>query len=672
MDFAFELTPLVACKLIVYTFGALVHLFLMVLILGHRRLGLLEWLLFWLMAALFMWNSGNLLALNIGLFYGVGPGVLTGISRAISFVGLALSVPLVVHVHAQYVAQLRPAGLFERVLVALAYAPLAGFPWLLGKLLGHLELDPLLSLGPLARVVAAWLIAAQGVGACFNARIVLRRLIRDARLVRFHAWLAGLQTFLALGFAWVYLFRPLPAPGLGGAVPTFLMMAAVVPSGLVGYWIFRYNFLEFRVQRNLAYSVVAIFAALIYLTLMRRLSVYLEMRNLLPSVVTETVMLFLLVVFLEPVKKLINRALRVAFVSEFELVQKLSAEILDFAKHSGDVRAVARFVEEKVPAQLGGERAILRLGARDAGPGTFPGRQGRTRSFPIRRGDEILGALEVTLATSDPSGDQMGAFGMLADQLAGALELCQLIADKVELERALAEKAKMAFLGEMATRIAHNVKNPLSAMKTLVQLLEEDSSLPERVRQDCRLVIGEIDRLNTNISQVLRYAKPARYTDRPVNLTEVVSRVLALTQVAAERRQVKLEFVPLPDACLVDGGEEAASDIVSNLVVNALEASPPGGRVLVRVALDAAAVDRVELRVEDQGPGIPQELREKVFQPFFTTRPGGTGLGLAIVARRAEEIGGAVECASPPGAEGGARFLVRFRAAKPQAVGASG
>jgi signal transduction histidine kinase len=199
-------------------------------------------------------------------------------------------------------------------------------------------------------------------------------------------------------------------------------------------------------------------------------------------------------------------------------------------------------------------------------------------------------------------------------------------------------------------------------MKTLVQLLEEDASLPPRVRQDCRLVISEIDRLNNNISQVLRYAKSARDTDRAVDLAGVVGRVLTLTRAEAERRQVRLEFDAPAGPCVVEGGEEAASDIVSNLVVNALEASPAGATVRVRTAREAPG-ERILLTVEDQGSGIPPELREKIFQPFFTTRPGGTGLGLAIVARRLEEIGGEVECASPPPGEPqvGARFVVHFR-----------
>jgi signal transduction histidine kinase len=394
---------------------------------------------------------------------------------------------------------------------------------------------------------------------------------------------------------------------------------------------------------------------------MRRLSGLLEAHGILPAAVTEGVMIFILVIFLEPVKRLINRALHKAFVSEFERVQKLSAEIQDFAKQTGDLDGLKRFVEDRTREQLGLGQVILRPGEKAVELQAAP-LHGKVREFPIRRGSEVIGILEVTPAGAELSGDQFGALELLADQLAAALELCQLIADKLKLERELLEKARMAFLGEMAARIAHNVKNPLSSMKTLVQLLEEDASLPERVRQDCRLVVDEVDRLNHNISQLLRYAKPARDTDRPVDLAAVVKRVLVLTRAESERRQVKLEMES-SDACPVEGGEEAANDIVSNLVVNALEASEPGNTVRISLKRDDGCVEMV---VEDQGRGIPPELREKIFQPFFTTRPGGTGLGLAIVARRLEEIGGSVECVSPlDGQEEspGTRFLVRFRAA---------
>jgi signal transduction histidine kinase len=677
VDTAFELTPLAAAKLITYSFGALIHLFLMALILGQRRFRRLEWLLLALMAALFMWNSGNLLALNLSLVYGGAPAIDARFARLVAFLGAILSAPLVVHLHAEYAFPLPGVGRVlrarfpKRPLVALFYLPLTGAPWLIGKLLGRLELDPLVALQPWVRPLAGWLVLALLVAAALNLRLCL--VSGHAPLVRFHGGLAGIEAFLAAGFAWTYLARPLPLfppGGLGGYFPTLLMLVAVVPGGLVGYAAFRYSFLDLRVQRNLIYSLVAIFALLIYLNFIRRLSGFLEERGILPSAVTEGVMIFILVVLLEPVKKWIDGVLRRAFASEFERVQKLSAEIQDYAKRSGELEALERFVEERVPVEMGLERVKLWFGNRRGEVRNPSDPPGKVRTFPILRSNEVIGLLDVVPAGPEPSGEQMTALQLLADQLAAAIELCQLIADKVKLERELAEKAKMAFLGEMAARIAHNVKNPLSSMKTLVQLLKEDPSLGDRARQDCGLVISEIDRLNASISQVLRYAKPARDTDQAVDLSKVVSGVLELMRAGAERRGVRLEFTPPAGPCLVEGGAEAASDIVSNLVVNALEAGAPEGadpdrpQQNVTVSIHPNASGPVLLFIDDPGPGIPANLKARIFHPFFTTRAAGTGLGLAIVARRAEEIGGAVECVSPLTAEGGTRFVVRFRRAR--------
>lgn len=660
MEVAFDFSSLVVFKSIVYTFGGLVHLFLMVLIVGQRRLRRFEWLLFALIAALFMWNSGNLLSLNVGLNFGIGANVLSRASRLIPFLGLISIPPLLVHVQEEYAAHFRPLTLPLRIVKVVFYIPLTALPWILAMLLGRLDVDPVFAIRPLIRPIVAWMVGALLVSSAFSLDSLRRVLPQPIK--RFHSVLSALQLSLSAGLTWVYLLQPLPAAGLGGTFPAILMLVAVLAGVWVGYSILRYQFLDLRVQRNLVYSLVAIFALLIYLDGIRRLGAILEEHGIFPAVATESVMIFILVVLLEPIKKRINRVLHTAFVSEFERVQRLADEIQHFAMRSGDMDALKRFVEERVPAELSVQKVELEQGGVDLSP-AGPSELSRVRVFPIRRGSSVLGQLVVTPVTSDLSGDQFGAMQMLADQLAAALEVCQLIAEKVGLEHELAEKAKMAFLGEMAARIAHNVKNPLSSMKTVVQLLEEDPNLPERVRMDCKLVAGEIDRLNANISQVLRYAKPARDTDRPADLSAVVTRVISMMRPEAGRREVKLEFDSQPSPCPVQGGEEAASDIVSNLLVNALEASSPGGLVRVEISSPSASNLEAELTVEDNGRGVSPEAKEKLFQPFFTTRPGGTGLGLAIVARRAEEIGGAAECSSPTNAQGGARFVVRFRTA---------
>jgi len=661
MEAAYELHPLVAFKLIVYTFGALVYLFLMVLILGNRWLRRLEWLLFALIAALFLWNAGNLLGLNVGLFYGVGPALLMRLARLLSLAGLILVPPLLVQVHLDYLARSSSIPRFARLLSAIFYVPLIAAPGMMSRLASQLNLGPLPALGGYAKVLAAWLVATLLLGAAIDAVLARRRPESDAGLGRLHAWLAVVEIVTALGLAWVYLFRPISPEGLGGGAAGFLMLLAVAPGGLVALAIFRHNLLDLRIQRNVMYSVTAIFGLLLYINFMRRIGGLLEAHRIVPSAVTEAVMIFLLVVFLEPVKKLIDRFMHEAFVSEFEKIQKLAAEIQDFAKQAGDVESLGEHVELRLAAELGLERVSLRTGAVDLSE--EQAQKGKVRRFSVHRGSEVVAWLDVTPRTSNLSGEQYGALEFLADQLAPALEVCRLIADKVKLERELAEKEKMAFLGDMAARIAHNVKNPLSSMKTLVQLLERDSSLPSRAREDCGIVSSEIDRLNRKVSQLLRYAKQAAAVDESCDLAAVVQRIVAVSQAEAARLGVKLDCTVDCASSSVAAGEEAASDIASNLVVNALEATPAGRSVMVRIVADRTADGAIALHVEDQGAGIAAAVQEKIFQPFYTTRPGGTGLGLAIVRRRAEEVGGSVECVSPLDAKGGTRFTVKFRLA---------
>jgi signal transduction histidine kinase len=666
VDAAYGLTLLAGTKLVVYTFGTLIHFFLVVLIIGNWRLRRMEWLLFGLMAALFMWYSGNLLALNIDLYYGTGPATLSGVSRTVSIVGFMAAVPLLVHAQAEYLAGFVPIRLWQRLAVGSFYLPVVFCPWIVSRLLRQQGVEPLVALGSVVRPLGLWAVAALLFAAAINVYLKAHRRAVDPTIARFHGYLAAFQGSLGLGWAMVCLLNAFPPIGGLGYVPTGLMLAGILPSALVGYSIFRYDFLDLRVQRNVVYSVAAIFGSLIYLDFMRRVSGWLEPHAVLREV-TEAVMIFALVVLVEPLKRLISRALHQQFVSEFEKVQKLAMEIEDHAKQTGDVDSLQALVEKRVPAELGLELARLvrnPISSAASSRGVFF----KTHFVPISRSGQVIAHLEVVPNSGEISGEQFAALEILADRLAAALELCRLIAEKINLERELAAKEKMAFLGEMAARIAHNVKNPLSSMKTIVQIMEEDQSIPEKARADCRMLVDEIDRLNRNISQVLRYAKPARDTDRPADLVSVVRRVVALSRREAEQRHVTLEMAN-SQPCPVEGGEEAASDIVSNLLVNALEASGENGVIRFGFAQPQDRPEFVEFSIEDQGRGIPKDKLDRIFQPFFTTRAGGTGLGLAIVRRRLDEIGGSVECQSPADAadatssQPGTRFVVRFRVA---------
>jgi signal transduction histidine kinase len=172
------------------------------------------------------------------------------------------------------------------------------------------------------------------------------------------------------------------------------------------------------------------------------------------------------------------------------------------------------------------------------------------------------------------------------------------------------------------------------------------------------MVLEEIGRLSGKLNQLLQFSRPAvrgGSVAGSCDAAAVVDQVAGVLSHEAERRGVKFQTQISGAGATVAVSAEALNDIVSNLVVNAMEATPREGHVSVSAAShDGTYV----LAVEDDGPGIPVALREKILQPFFTTKSQGTGLGLAIVARRAAEFGGKVDWESPVRDGHGTRFKV--------------
>jgi len=213
----------------------------------------------------------------------------------------------------------------------------------------------------------------------------------------------------------------------------------------------------------------------------------------------------------------------------------------------------------------------------------------------------------------------------------------------------------------MAASISHNLKNPLGSIKTILQVQLENPQLPEPIRGETRIVLGEVRRLSAKLNQLLQFSRPAvrsRTAGATCDVRVVIEEVVGVLRHEAEQRGIALETrLPEAGATLAASGE-AVSDIVSNLLVNALEATPRGGHVSV----SAAHKDGIcALAVEDDGPGVAAAAREKLLQPFFTTKTQGTGLGLAIVARRVAEVQGQLEWESPARDERGARFVVKMK-----------
>lgn len=220
-----------------------------------------------------------------------------------------------------------------------------------------------------------------------------------------------------------------------------------------------------------------------------------------------------------------------------------------------------------------------------------------------------------------------------------------------QLRDELRKAEHLAALGRMLAGVAHEVRNPLTAIRSTVQLWER---LPDQSRtpESLAAVVTAVDRLNELVGRLLLFARSGHEGRRPVDLNAVAAETLELVRARAESQGVILEADLTPTLPPVVGAGQAIRQVALNLVSNALQAMSAGGRLSCRTCRLPGG--RVELAVADTGPGVPADARERIFEPFFTTRADGTGLGLALCREVARQHGGDVTL--DPAAGSGATF----------------
>lgn len=240
----------------------------------------------------------------------------------------------------------------------------------------------------------------------------------------------------------------------------------------------------------------------------------------------------------------------------------------------------------------------------------------------------------------------------------------QDLTQTVSMEEHLRRVDRLATVGEMAARLAHEIRNPLASLSGSIQLLQDELNLDGTNRRLMEIVTQETQRLNALLTDFLLFAKPERPSLQPLDLSCALREILDL--IADQKREgVSIRVVSqITPGLMVEADPKKMSQVIWNLLNNALEAMPEGGelRVRARRASRSRGTEApqenswVHLEIEDTGVGIPKELQPRIFDPFFTTKDRGTGLGLSTVHRTLEGMGGRIEVQSEPGR--GARFSV--------------
>jgi signal transduction histidine kinase len=679
----FPLDPLEILQVIGYSVGALLPLWMAVqLVLTRRKLSSLERLLAALALTMGGWHTSNLVITLHGLF-DLGPDTWTTLLRfadTIAVISITFAYSLLLHVHVHLWAQAhgRELNRSERARVYLSYVPTVFLAIAVPRLWTGEYAPMLTKLSPYVIPFAFWI--AYVLGLIALTELLIARKSGNPSEKRIMRTLAasfigvGVVIFAALGFE---LWQGTVA---GAYLKTIANLGSLLPSALLAYYIYRYRYLEIIIEESLVVVTFATVVLAVYVFGIRTIGDWMTRAYGVRPGLVEALLILALALLAAPLRGWLAQRFHKLFEREAALYKEIVSRIGAYAGQYKDLSDLLHFVEERTTKALNLRK--LNIFVPDGnGTATFTeawidqalalsqangwepveddpllSDHGFKIAYPLRREEKVEGLLAVDASSATLTTDVRSVMELLAGQVAIAIDDSRLLAENLRLERELAERERLAALGRMAATVAHEIKNPLSAIKSIAQVMCEDEQLNHEYERDLRLIVGETDRLSQSVTQLLSFARKESAAEQPLSVDELLRSLVHLFQANAREQGVTLECEIKCDAVLAGKCVSALRDAVSNLLLNALQAMPSGGQV----NLIADNVNgELAIVVEDSGSGVPDDLRERIWEPFFTTRQRGTGLGLAIVRKRVQEVGGSATLAAAAN-DRGAVFHLRL------------
>lgn len=287
--------------------------------------------------------------------------------------------------------------------------------------------------------------------------------------------------------------------------------------------------------------------------------------------------------------------------------------------------------------------------------------------LPLKVGQRVVGVMNVAFFCPHTfSEEELRVLELLADQAAVAIENARLYSDlRRQMEKLqnaqiqLVQSARLAAVGELAAGVAHELNNPLTSILGFTELLLEDIPPQSPIRPDLERIAAESQRARDIVRGLLDFSREVQPQKGLADLGEIVRRTLNLLRLRLEKKGVVIEeeYAPDPVPVLVDRGQ--IEQVFQNLLNNALQAMPHGGKLSIRTFREG---QEAAVAFSDTGLGIPPEVREHLFEPFFTTHPERAGLGLSISLGIVQEHGGRITVESRPGQ--GSTFTVWLPASR--------
>jgi len=257
-------------------------------------------------------------------------------------------------------------------------------------------------------------------------------------------------------------------------------------------------------------------------------------------------------------------------------------------------------------------------------------------AFPLISMDRLIGVVFVHLSQGPLDSIQLANVQVLSRQASLAFENALLFKERLRQNERMFRAEQLAMMGQFAAGIAHELRNPLTAIRSTIQYLESEFDQDSDQKKLAHDILDEVDRLNNIVGNLLSLAEPAESNPEPISIRQEIVRCVSFIEAKAKSQKVTLEMDLEEDLPKLRFDPAELRQVLLNVMMNGLQAMPEGGTLLIEASYgiagshDSTSDGRILIRVEDEGAGIPAGLRQRVLEPFFTTKAGGTGLGLAI------------------------------------------
>ena len=681
--------------LIGFILGSILHTVLSVFIVQRKNKKGSELVFLFLVISVAAWHYGNAISLFSIMLFGKNIPIINQLSSDFAYMGMGVVPSLLLHTAILFLLESgwKIKKKTMATIITIIYLPVIPFTLTAVRIIFFEEAHVLTSVSPFVKPFIIWLLFSIFTSAVISR--ILSAKVEEVEEQKFHFAIFWILIFITFLVSFTVLLEGRTLPYIGEYMVLATMLSSIFPSIIFSYYVYRYNYMEFVLRRSVFYSFLAILVICFYYFGIRQLGKYLEFNYSVNAKVLEAVLIIALVYWFPKLKENIQGLIRRLFFKRIanreyllnDLSHQISTDLLidqslllentvESIKKATAIKDVNLILFKGGSTQVvggdentliarddilntiryfdKGEIAVLdRHEITDASIINEMKRLEMFFVFPIFKDRRLTGLL--TLGKSR-RGMRLPADGLeqlmiIANQISSAMAKAELIQEKLQLEIKMYENERLSSLGRLSTSVAHEVKNPLSSIKSIVQVLKEDSenrgffTSKTKTQKSLSIIVEEIDRLTKVVNQLLVFAKPQGDSKTNVKISDLINKVLVVLKHEAKMNNIDIHLDVSDDLPSIMADEGSLTEVFFNLIHNAIQAMSEGGNLTISITYEQKD-DHIRAVFENNGPGISQEDISKIFEPFYTTKQMGTGLGLAIVKKKLEEVKGLIHVES--------------------------